>query len=182
VFFRDDNIGSGDANNVKIVDSSPKNFTIVNGQPTKNYDTIRPNEHKIHEYTIEPSGEGIFILDSATVTYEDNKENSYLSSSGPFTVKVGILGITLRFWEGDKWVEKYIPLEEQARPSPTPLQTPTPTMKETTIEPTSLDGNSASPPSTEKKMSPEVIAALIMGICAIIAAVISLFRLKNRKE
>lgn len=50
-----------------------------------------------------------------------------------------------------------------------------------------LDGNSVPPPttspvlplSTEKKMSPEIIAAMIMGICLIIAAVIGLL---HRRE
>ena len=155
-----ENIGSGNAKNVEIKDQLPPSFALVSGALTQKYDNIRPNDERIYEYTITAQEEGIFILDSATATYEDRKRNSYSSTSNPHTLTI---------------IQP--PPTPALTPSPTPSPTPTPTPIEQT--PTPLPSHSPTPTPLPPPPPPDDgNNSWIFLIIAVLAGIVVLFSIK----
>ncbi len=80
VTIRVENTG-GDAKSVKITDVVPQGFTLVSGIASQEYATLKATESRTFQYTIKATGTGRFVSDLATVTYQDEKGNSYYSGA-----------------------------------------------------------------------------------------------------
>lgn len=95
VTIRVENTG-GDAKSVRIADAVPQGFTLVSGATSQEYSTLKGSEYRTFQYTMKAIGTGRFITDLATVTYQDDKGNSYsgASNSATITVQAGATGTT----------------------------------------------------------------------------------------
>jgi uncharacterized repeat protein (TIGR01451 family) len=93
VTIRVENTG-GDAKSVKITDAIPQGFTLVSGSASQEYATLKATESRTFQYTIKATGTGRFVSDLATVTYQDERGNSYsgASNSATITVQAGQAG------------------------------------------------------------------------------------------
>jgi uncharacterized repeat protein (TIGR01451 family) len=93
VTIRVENTGS-DAKSVKITDAIPQGFNLVSGSASQEYATLKATESRTFQYTIKATGTGRFVSDLATVTYQDEKGNSYsgASNSATITVQAGQAG------------------------------------------------------------------------------------------
>jgi uncharacterized repeat protein (TIGR01451 family) len=87
VTLRVENTG-GDAKSVKITDAIPQGFTLVSGSASQEYSTLKATESRTFQYTIKATGTGRFVSDLATVTYQDDKGNSYSGASNSATITV----------------------------------------------------------------------------------------------
>ena len=79
---------------MKIIDAIPQGFTLVSGAASQEYTTLKATESRTFQYTIKATGTGRFVSDLATVTYQDEKGNSYsgASNSATITVQAGAAG------------------------------------------------------------------------------------------
>lgn len=89
VTLKIENTGGENAYNVKISDAIPAGFELIAGQNYAEYDTVETGEYKIVQYILKAIGNGKFILDPATVEYNDAKGNIYSNSSN--TVKISVV-------------------------------------------------------------------------------------------
>lgn len=87
VTIRVENTG-GDARSVKIIDAIPQSFTLISGAATQEYITLKAGESRAFQYTIKATSTGSFVSDPATVIYQDEKSNSYSSTSNSATITV----------------------------------------------------------------------------------------------
>jgi uncharacterized repeat protein (TIGR01451 family) len=70
------NPGTGDLTNVTVTDTVPAGFTLIGGNPEKNYEVLRQKESRSFQYFIKPVEAGIFSLEPASVMFY-NKEGSF---------------------------------------------------------------------------------------------------------
>lgn len=87
VTIRVENTG-GDAKSVKITDIIPQGFALVSGAASQEYATLKSTESRSFQYTIKATGTGRFVSDLATITYQDEKGNSYSGASNSATITV----------------------------------------------------------------------------------------------
>jgi len=85
--IRVENTG-GDARNVKITDTIPEGFNFVSGTMTQEYIILNPSESRTFQYILKAMNAGRFVSDPASVTYRDDKDNSYSSASNSATITV----------------------------------------------------------------------------------------------
>ncbi len=75
------NTGTADLKNITVSDAIPAGFILASGSPDKNYDILKPKESRSFQYAVKPSDTGTFSLESAGVSYYDNKGSLYTGKS-----------------------------------------------------------------------------------------------------
>lgn len=82
------NTGSTEISDVEIVDTIPKDINLIDGELSKIYASISPNDTRSFQYIIQINDVGIFNIEPTTVRYADNKGNYHTVKSKPISIEV----------------------------------------------------------------------------------------------
>jgi PGF-CTERM protein/uncharacterized repeat protein (TIGR01451 family) len=89
ISIRIENTGTGDAKSVEVTDTIPTGFKIISGSKSASFDTIKPGDYRISEYTLKATSSGKFTCEPATATYNDADGNSYSAASNSMSIQMG---------------------------------------------------------------------------------------------
>ena len=111
VAIKVENIGSQEIEAVKVTDTIPIGFTVVDGLNSANFAGIKPGDYRVFKYTLQALGSGKFTSDPATVIYRDVDGNSYSGVSNSVIIYVSGEDLIGADSDGDGWSDE----EEKVR-------------------------------------------------------------------
>lgn len=81
-----ENFGSAIAQQINVRDTVPSGLRIISGTSNTTLIELKPTETRTFQYSLQATIPGTYVLDPATVTYTDDKENSYSAASNVVTL------------------------------------------------------------------------------------------------
>ena len=82
------NTGSTEISDIEIADTIPSYLTFIDGETSKMYDFLAPNDARQISYTLQFNDAGTFNLEPAIATYANDKGNYKTIESKPASVEV----------------------------------------------------------------------------------------------
>jgi len=82
------NAGTTELKDIEVSDTYPSYLIFVDGEISKTYASMKPQDLREFQYTIQLNEAGTFNLDSATATYADEKGNYHTVKSKPTAIEV----------------------------------------------------------------------------------------------
>jgi uncharacterized repeat protein (TIGR01451 family) len=82
------NTGTTAVTDIEVSDTIPSDRTIVSGETSKTYTSLRPKDSREFQYTLQPSYAGTFNLDPATATYSDEEGDYHTAESKTAAITV----------------------------------------------------------------------------------------------
>lgn len=83
------NNGTATAFDISLQDVLPEEFRMVSGESAAFYSELSPSEYRSYNYTVKVSKEGTYILPPVIVTYKDQDQTIYMSTSNTVKISVG---------------------------------------------------------------------------------------------
>jgi uncharacterized repeat protein (TIGR01451 family) len=82
------NTGTTEIIDIEVSDTIPSDLTVVSGETSKTYSSLRPKDSREFQYTLQLNEAGTFNLDPATATYSDEEGNYHTTESKTATITV----------------------------------------------------------------------------------------------
>ncbi len=82
------NTGTTEITDIEVSDTIPSDLTLVSGETSKTYASLRPKDLREIQYSLQLNEAGTFNLDPATATYSDEEGNYHIAESETATITV----------------------------------------------------------------------------------------------
>jgi len=82
------NTGSTEISDIEVVDIIPQDFTFIEGETSKTYASLKPQDSREFQYNLQTKDAGTFNLDPATAMYADEKGNYHTVESKTVAIEV----------------------------------------------------------------------------------------------
>jgi PGF-CTERM protein/uncharacterized repeat protein (TIGR01451 family) len=82
------NTGSTEINDIEIADTNPPDITFIEGETSKTYVSLSPQDSRQFQYEVQLDEAGTFNLEPAVASYSDDEGNYKTIKSKPATIEV----------------------------------------------------------------------------------------------